>query len=406
MADATATARSGQVRPQRRAGTMSRGCWRLVVLLGLSWVALLLLGGTAHAAEEPAPAAQRDQALPLLGQVLSDVDTVTEALPVREVTGAAAKTLQGLNPRDVTIPEPVTEAAEATTVAASHAASHAGTRPTRLPVIDSLDAVTVVADSVRETATATTPSENVLAVKLPSLTETVAPIVSGAARQLDTTTRLIADKAELLTVPLALDRPVSGVLDSLAGTVDRTTDVLTSTAGAVTTAADTVVASLADALAPVLDAVTGPAGSISVSVGSGASTATATAPASDLGVGATGEMGTAGANPPAPAGEHVDVLHDTTTGGPSVPPPDATNDSTNVVAQPATDIVTTVPVPVSAAGSTTGNGGSAPSPSPDQTLVRVEESEPEFEVVVTKPIEGPTGPMPGTPSADPAFSPD
>lgn len=404
MADATATADSGQVRPQRRAGTMSRGCWRFVVLLGLSWVALLLLGGTAHAAEEPAPGPKRDQALPLLGKVLSNVGTVTEALPVREVTGTAAKTLQGLNQRDVSIPEPVAEATQ--TVIANGATSAPKTPPTQLPVLDAGDAVTTLVDSIAGSANATASGENLLDVKLPSITETVAPIVNSAARQLDTTTRVVADTTELLAVPLPLTRPLPHVLDKLADTVDRTTDVLTSTAGAVTRTADTVVASLTDALAPVLDAVTGPAGSISVSVGGGASTTTATTPALDLAVDATQEAGGVGGSAPASAGQHVDVLRDTATGGPAVPPPDASNDSTDVVAQPATDIVTTVPVPVSAAGSTTGHGGSAPIPSPDQTLVRVDESEPEFEVVITKPIEGPAGPMPGTPSADPAFSPD
>lgn len=405
MADATATARGGQVRSQRCVRTMSRGCWRLVVLLGLSWIALILLGGTAQASDEPAPSAKSGQAVPLLGKVLSDVGTVTAALPVREVTQSATKTIQNLTPRDVTIPEPVAEATDATASAVPVSTPSADLPvQTTAPVQTTSDAVAAVGETVKQTAEAAVAGENLLDVHVPSLTGTVAPLVDSAAAQLDATTQSLAEGVGTLAVPLPIAASLPGLLDTLAGTVDRTTDVITSTTHTVTASADAVMSSLTQAIAPLLEAVTGPLGSVSVGASGTAPAAGATP--SDLGTSALPETqpATAGAEPG--ADQEIDAAPSGNLTGPAVPPPDSSKDSTNVVAQPATDIVTAVPVPVSAAGSTTGNGGSAPGPALDQTLVRVDGSEPVFEADVTEPIEGPAGPMPGTPSADPAFSPD
>ncbi|HSX66218.1 hypothetical protein, partial [Nocardioides sp.] len=122
MAVATATAHSGQVRFQRRAWTMSRGCWRLVVLLGLAWVALVLLGGTAQAAptEKPgdsaAPAAPRP--VPLLGQTLANVGTLVDELPLDHVT-------QRLTGSRTAVPQPLAEAVETATKTVATAADTA-----------------------------------------------------------------------------------------------------------------------------------------------------------------------------------------------------------------------------------------------------------------------------------------
>lgn len=406
MAVATATASCGLVRSQRRARTMSRSCWRLVVLLGLSWVALLLLGGTAHATssdsrnDAAAPVASDRQEVPLIGKVLSTVGGVTDALPLDRAADKA------------TVTEPVARVVETTTKTVASAAETVASAtavtdkaPAALPVLNAGDAVTSVANTVRATAEATSSGDELLDVRLPSVTETVAPIIGSVTAQVDTTIATAVDTVELLTVPLPVSRPLTGALDAAAGTVDAATDLVDAVASAATRTVDSAVVATTSVLAPVLGGVTGPVGSIGVSApGVNATTGTDTHPtgAED---GVTGPV-VAGAWVPASiAFTTASMPAESTAGGPSVPPPNAGTDSTDVAAQPAADIVTTVPVPVSGAGSTSGSGGSTTTPSLDQTLVRVE-SEPEFEVEITEPIEGPAGPMPGTPCVDPAFSPD
>ncbi|GGO90481.1 hypothetical protein GCM10011584_22350 [Nocardioides phosphati] len=417
MAEATATADGGLVRLQRRAWTTSRGCWRLVVLLGLAWVALLLIGGTAHAA--PADEGRSDTPptapgpIPLLGQSLASLGTVAEALPIQPVTQVLTS-----GARSTAAPEPVAQpvahavetvtqaAASATTPVAKAATSAAAAAPAYAPAVGGLQAVSGLTDSVRATAEDTASSGKLLDVKVPSFGATLTPVVAAAGEQVDAATQLAADAAVTLAAPLPVAYPLHQLLAPVAHAVDLTTDTLTSTATLAGRTADAAVARTTRALAPVLAAVTGPAGSIAVSgPGAGGSSGV---PALQPGLPAAVPGSAAPAVTDVPAGAirgTASVCSDDAHGGPAVPPPDASASSSHVVAQPASDIATVAPVPVSGAGSTTGGGGSAPTPAVDQTLVRVE-SEPEFTATTTEPIEGPTGPMPGTPADDPAFSPD
>lgn len=410
MAVATATAFSGQVRTQRRAWTTSRGCWRLVVLLGLAWVALLLLGGTAHAApaderrDEAAPAAPGP--IPLLGQTLAKVGSTAGALPLEHVV----QTLTGSG--RTAVPEPVAETvakttqtlATATGTAATTASSAAAAAPAYLPVAQGADAAAGLADAVRATAEATASPDKLLDVKVPSIAASVTPVVDAVADQVDTTTHLVADAATVLTAPLPVARPLQAAVTPLVHTIDLATDVVRATGSFAAGAVDGVVATTTRALAPVLAVVSAPAGSIAVSGAGGPGSATGAASPPSPVVVAT-DAGAPRAYTASIPRQSDDRIPDGAHGRPTVPPPDLGSSSIDVVAQPASDIATVLPVPVSGAGSTTGNGGAAPTQALDQTLVRVE-SEPEVADDTTDPIEGPSGPMPGTPAADPAFSPD
>jgi hypothetical protein len=388
MAEATATAVSGQVRLQRRAWTTSRGCWRLVVLLGLAWLALVLLGGTAHAdpadvrRDASAPTAPRPaapDALPLLGQTLADVGTLASA-PLEQVAQVVTTTTQ--------------------TVAAAVPAA----APASAPAL-SMAAASELADSVRATAVATATGPELLDVRLPSFEATIVPVVSGAAEQVHQAVHQAADAVTVLSAPVPLVQPLHDAVAPVLGVVDLTRDVLASTGSFVGVTADAVVDRAADTLVPVLAAVSGPAGAIVVSGPGAAGAAGLPAPQPDLSTVIPGSQATATALPSGAVNGDDATCLEGTPGLPAVPPPDTT-DSSTTVAHPASDTTTVAPVPVSGAGSTTGSGGgSAPTPGADLTLVRVE-SEPEHAAGTTgQPIEGPTGPMPGTPAADPVVLP-
>lgn len=410
MAVATATAHSGQVRFQRRAWTMSRGCWRLVVLLGLAWVALVLLGGTAQAAptEKPgdsaAPAAPRP--VPLLGQTLANVGTLVDELPLDHVT-------QRLTGSRTAVPQPLAEAVETATktvataadTAAKTASAVATAAPAYLPAVDGLEVATGLADSVRATAEATAAEQELLDVAIPSIAATLSPVAAAAADQVDTTTQTVAATVEILSAPLPVAQPLNAAVAPLVGAIDGATDAFVAATSLTATMVDGVVGATTRALDPFLAVVTAPAGSVGVTATSGAGAGIGPVAQPDLNTINPGTDAT-GSDLPAPAALRADsALPDSTHGRPAVPPPDAATVSTYVVAQSASDIATALAVPVSGAGSTTGHGGSFPTPALDQTLVRVE-AEPEFVTDSTDPIEGPTGPMPGTPCADPSFSPD
>ncbi|RJS45965.1 hypothetical protein [Nocardioides cavernaquae] len=388
MEAATATASCGQVRSRRRARTWSRGCWRLVVLLGLSWVAIILLGGAAQAAPcekqacaaapSASPTTPDAQPLPLVGEILANVGDTAAALPVQQVTDIATKTLNGLTGK----------APEATQVAAN------------LPVVSSIDAVGTLAETVRDTADSAG-GEKLLDVKLPSAGSTAAPLVAGLAHQVVSTAGAVLGAAEVLAVPLPLAGGLTDTLRTVTGTLELTTQVVVGTTYAVAGTADQAVDLAGSALSPILETITSPAGTIAVT-GPSAGAASAQLPATDA-FGSSPVAGEATAAQLAST-QASQSLEGRVLSGPAVPPPDS-NDSTTVAVPPASDIVTVLPVPVSGAGFTSGNGGTTPAPRLDQTLVRVE-SGPTVEFEVAKPIEGPAGPMPGTPAADPAFSPD
>ena len=408
MAVATATAYSGLVCTQRRVWTMSRGCWRLVVLLGLAWVALLLLGGTAHAApagDEAAPAAPAAPGpVPLLGKTLAEVGTLTASLPVHDVVRglSSGSTAGAAQPVAHVVESATTTVANATDTAAKTAATAAAAAPTSLPVAHGLEAVTNLADSVRTTAEATAGEQNLLDVEVPSIAATVVPVVGATAEQIDTTAHQVAET--LLAAPLPIARPLHAAVAPVVSAIDLATDVVTATSSLAATAVDQAVSTTTQLIAPVLAVVSAPAGSIAVS-GPGSSSGAGSAPVAQP---VPGTVPDSRSNQPSPSSALPrvdDRVPDGTHGRPAVPPPDAAGTSIDVVAQPASDIATVLPVPMSGAGSTTGNGGAAPTPATDQTLVRVE-SEPEIADDTTDPIEGPTGPMPGTPADDPAFSPD
>lgn len=407
MAVATATALRGQVRSQRRAWTLSRGCWRLVVLLGFAWAALVLLGGTAEAAPSDArndrPAPATPGSIPLLGQTLTNVGTLVGDVTAG-LTGAGG----------TAVPKPVAQVAETATKAvadvsatvADTASTVAADAPAYLPAVEGLEAVEGLADSFRETAESTASEQQLLDLTVPALASTIAPAVAAAAEQVDASAQLVKDAAAVLTSPLPVAQPLQSALAPLVGAVDRVTDVVTATTTFATSAADGVVAMTTQALAPMLAVVTAPAGSIAVTAAGGAGPSGPGVPAAQPGLETVG-TGPVGAD----TGLAIDTfphadspLPESAHGSPAVPPPDAHTPASDV-AQSAPDITTALPVPVSGAGSTTGNGGSVPTPVLDQTLVRVE-SAPQFAANANDPIEGPTGPMPGTPCADPTFSPD
>jgi hypothetical protein len=388
MEAATATASCGQVRSRRRARTLSRGGWRLVVLLGLSWVALLLLGGTAHAApcEKQAcvaapgarPTTPDAQPLPLVGEILAHAGDTTAALPVQQVADIATTALGGL-------------AGKAPDAAAAS-----------LPVASSIDAVGAVAETVRSTADSAG-GEKLLDVKLPSATSTAAPLVAGLAGQAVSTAYAALESVEVLTVRLPVAGGLTDTLRATTDTLDLTMQAVVGATYALAGATDQAVGLTGSVLSPILETITSPAGTIGVTVpGAGAGATSAPSPAADC-FGSSPVPGEAAATQvhSAQAGQS---LGGRALSGPAVPPPDS-NAFTTVAVQPAADIVTILPVPVSGAGFTSGNGGTTPAPRLDQTLVRVE-SGPTVEFKTTKPVEGHTGPMPGTPSADPAFSPD
>lgn len=410
MAAATVTASGGQVRSRRRVRALPHGCWRLAVLLGLAWTALLLLGGTAHATcddaacEQPAgpagPEAQPE--VPLVGKLLASVGDTPAASSLEQVTDLTATVLGG---PERTAPIVATDAPTDT----------AGPTQTNPSAGKGSDAVELLADTVRGTADSVDGQLLIGGERLPSVRSTATSLVDGVARQVVRSADTAVDTVEALTVPLPLAGGLTETLRTTVGsTLDLATRVAVDTTYAATGAVDRTVGLTSSVLSPVLspvletvtrpadtddtddtDSTDGPGGSAGPGGSTGSPAASGTI-ASGLVLGVVAAPADAAQADQGPAARALS--------GPGTPPPD-TNRSTTPAVQSAADTITTLAVPVSGAGSITGNGGTTSVPRLDQTPGRVEVG-PTGEDRATEPVESFSGPMPGTPSADPAFSPD
>lgn len=418
MAAATVTASGGQVRSQRRARALRRGCWRLAVLLGLSWAGLLLLGGTAHAAcDEPtcdqpaAPAVPEAQpGVPLVGELLARLDGTVAATTLEQVRDLTTATLGGhQRTPSADTPEPgttdhaaapVADAIEPTRDAAEPAASS-------LAAPSASDPALRLADTVR-TAAGTVNRQLLVGEGLPSVRSTAVPLVDQLAREVTRSATAAVGTVEELTVALPV---AAGLSPALRSTIDSTVSLATrlavDTTHAATGAIDRTVgltsSLVSPVLSPVLETVAGPRsadGADRPGSAAGTGTSTGSPVASDSpGAGLVLRLAAAPADAAQPAADFAARA----LPGPGTPPPDATGQTTPAV-QPAAD-TTTLAVPVSGAGSITGTGGSPSVPRLDQTPVRVEGA-PTGVIGTTEPVTCFSGPMPGTPAADPAFSPD
>ncbi len=393
MAAATATAVGGQVRSR----AVRRTCWRLAVLLGLSWAALLLLGGTAHAAcddatcEQPAAPAQPGAEVPMVGELLANADEPTTPQPLRQVADLTATALDGLRgttPAHTPDPAAAVDALPALPAAGAHT-------PAAAAPSTGVDAAGLLTNTVRDTVEAT--GEKLTLKDVPSIRATVTPLVDSLTRQVVGTADDAVDTVETLAAPLPLAGGLAQTLRTAVGTLSLASQLAVDATDAVTGSVDEVVGTTAAVIAPVVEQVTHPAGT-----GDSAGPTTGAGPAPSAADAATGPaLGVVTVRLDAP---HADLASGTRTlSGPAVPPPDAV--ALTPVAQPAADTVTALPVPVSGAGFTPGNGGAASAPRPDHPLARVA-PEPLAARPATAPVACPAGPMPGTPAADPAFSPD
>ncbi len=409
MAAATVTASGGQVRSRRRAQPLRSGCWRLAVLLGLSWAALLLLGSTAHAAcdeptcDQPAtPAGPEAQpAVPLVGELLAGLDGTAAAATLEPIGELTTATLGG----------------HARTPSADAPEPDATTDPAAIPVGDLIetapapagsDPALTLADTVRTTAGSV--NRRLLVDEgLPSVRSTAAPLVDRLTREVTRSATTAVEAVEALTVPLPLAGGLSPVLRStIDSTVSLATRLAVDTTYAATGAVDRTVgltsSLVAPVLSPVLESVAEPRPADSAE-GSGSAAGPGTSPSSLVASVSPGSGLVLGVvTAPADAARPAADLAARTLSGPGTPPPDTTGLTTRAV-QPAADTTTTLAVPVSGAGSITGTGGTPSVPRLDQTPVHVEGA-PTAVVGSTEPVTCFSGPMPGTPAADPAFSPD
>lgn len=419
MAAATVTASGGQVRSRRRAPALRRGCWRLAVLLGLSWAALLLLGGTAHAAcdepscDQPAPPAgpAAQPGVPLVGELLAGLDRTARATTLERIGDLASATLGG----------------HQRTPSAGTPEHGTTTDPTAMPVADVIDPVRGAAEPTAGIATAPIGSEPAPALAdtvrttagsvnhqllvgegLPSVRSTAAPLVDRLAREVTRSTTSAVATVEALTVPLPVASGLSGALRS---TIDSTVSLATrlavdttyATAGAIDRTIGLTSSLVSPVLSPVLETVAEPRPNDRADgpgSAAGPGTSTSSPVASDTpGTGLVLRVDAAPVDAAQPAADGATRA----LPGPGTPPPDTSGLTTPAV-QPAAD-TTTLAVPVSGAGSITGTGGSPSVPRLDQTPVRVEGA-PTGVIATTEPVTCFSGPMPGTPAADPVFSPD
>ena len=381
MAATAATAFCGRrARVQSRVRAVPRGIWRLLVLLGLAFVGCVLLGTTAYASDTPppspptatpAPASLAGPAAPVLDQVLDTTDALVPALPVRDIVGE--------------VTEPITSGdlpVDAATVAEIPAAA--------VPVVKPVAPAAVHAPELPE---------------LPHLTDVVAPVITGTTSQLRSTVSATTDLVDQVAAPIPF---VGSVTQQAGGTtrdvVERTTSLVDVTtyaaAGGVDAIVEQAVPALSPVLSPVLQTLTA-LGQLGVA-GSGPATSGGIQGVPGYGGDIAGAPTTTVAAPVAWADL---LLTSQSENGPGVPPPDATASSS---VQSASAIVTTLPVPVSDAGSTVVGSGSGTGSAGGSDLAKVlverlsRRSAPSF----APKTEAPVRPMPGTPLADPGFSPD
>jgi hypothetical protein len=390
MAATAATAICGRrVRVQSRVRAVPRGLWRLLVLLGLAWIGCLLLGGTAYAAERPAPSPDPASTplAPVIDQVLGTTDALVPALPVRELVGGVTKPNPvGQVPAAVTTTVAEIPPAAVTTVAPAHAADATATAVTAVHEVGKVDAP-----------------------ELPRLADIVDPVVTQTTAQLRSTVAATVDLVEKATAPIpvvaSITQQVGGTTRDAADGASRLVNVTTyAAAGGVDAVLDQTSSALAPVLSPVLQTLTaisqiGAGGSASASA-SGVSGV----PGSTLGF-VAGAPTPTGAAPAAWSGA---VLNPQSYNGPAVPPPDATASAASSTVQSASAIDTTLSVPVSGAGSTASGSGSGTGSAggPDLAKVLVELLSRRTAKSVAPKTEAPVRPMPGTPLADPGFSPD
>lgn len=405
MAATAATAICGRrARVQSRVRALPRGIWRLLVLLGLAFVGCLLLGTTAYASDTPAPSpvtatpapdGPAGPAAPVLDEVLDTTDALVPALPIRDIVGGVTK--------------PVTSGGlpvDATTVAEIPAAAAPAVEPVAPAAVDALETLEVT-DPVSKATNATAGQVAVHAPELPELphlTDVVAPVITGTTSQLRSAVSATTDLVDQVAAPIPLVGSVTQQTGSATrDAVERTTSLVDVTAYAAAGGVDAIVGQAVPVLSPVLSPVLQTLTTLGQLGVAGSSPATS-------GVqGVPGYGGDIAGSPAttvaAPVAWADLVLTSQSENGPGVPPPDA-NASSSV--QSASAIDTTLPVPVSDAGSTVVGSGSGTGSAGGSDLAKVlverlsRRSAPSF----APKTEAPVRPMPGTPLADPGFSPD
>jgi hypothetical protein len=409
MAAVAVTAICGRrARLQSRVRAVPRGIWRLLVLLGLALAGCLLLGGTAYASDAPPPVATTPApatpaapaagpAAPVLDRVLDTTDALVPALPVRDIVGSVTKPIASAD-----VPADSTTVAEIP-AAAAQAVDTAKAAPAAVHTLNTLGTTDLASQATKTAAAAKDVVRTPELPQLPHLTDIVAPVIADTTSQLrsavDTTTGLVEAVAAPIPVVSSVTQQVGGTARDAAA---RTTSFVDATTYAATGGVDAIVDQATPVLAPVLQTLTvlaqlGAAGPSQATYGgvpsipgyngdiAGAPTTTATAPSgwADL------------------------LLTPQSDNGPGVPPPDAAASST---AQSASAIDTAIAVPVSDAGSTvTGSSsgsGTGSTGGSDLAKVLVERLSRRSAPSFAPKTEAPVRPMPGTPLADPGFSPD
>jgi hypothetical protein len=240
---------------------------------------------------------------------------------------------------------------------------------------------------------------------LPHLTDIVAPVITNASTQLRETVATTVGLVEEVAAPIPL---AGSVTKQVGGTTRDVVDSATRLVSATTYAAAGGVDAIVDqtttsVLTPVLQTLStisqpGAAGSSAVpsggvpslpgstGVAAGAPTTTTTAPSACADLPLTSQA----------------------ENGPAVPPPDGAASAASSTVQSASAIDTTLPVPMSDAGSTVAGSGTGTGSAGGSDLAKVlveRRSHRSAKRVAPKP-EAPFRPMPGTPLADPGFSPD
>ncbi|GAB2980137.1 hypothetical protein [Nocardioides montaniterrae] len=376
MGAVAATASCG--RAGVRGGRTARTACRLLVLLGLSFVAVLLLGSSANAKDcdrpscEAAPAARPglvhgllDLTGSLLHPLLAHASDAHQATPV---------------------PTPH--------VPAAHGPASTLTHHVTAPLASTLATTTPAAAQ---------PSQGE-PVRLPSLHDALAPVLGAAAQAADGAVDMVADATAPLPVVgsmTALLRDTgTAVVDAVGSSVSSLGTSLDTTLGQASVALGTVLAPLAGGRAgtPTVGSPTG------ASSPAGAGTSSVDSPAAHL-----SDLLVLGARPGLAAGSPgaFAALDGPAAGVPSAPPETA---GAVLAAQSAPGIVTASAVPVpgavgAAAGSTPGPASSGSTGSHELTQVAGTFA---FRavMVIGSPAVTVAGPRPGTPLVDPGFSPD
>lgn len=386
MAAAAQTAHRG--RRARRAKGITFAAWRLLALAALAYAAMMLLGGTAQAAECPESGCAKPQRTDLVRTLATTTRGLTQGTKtlVGTTTDSVTATTQAL-----AVQKPVSDAP------APLANTSAPTAPAVEPVADGAAGITQT--PALPAVDSPTPDPAVV-VTLPSLEETVMPAVTAGAELVDATTAALASATASIEVPA-----LGQVTTSLAATVDGATDDLLSLTHTATRIADQDVSQVTRVLDPLLPSLSGLGGGVDVTSAANRTAAAGAAPDGETAAAAWAPWTTATPMASARPLEATAGTQQATTAGPAVPPPDAPD---LTVVQSAPDTVAVMTVPVSGAGATTSgsaSGGPSAPGGPELSKCLVAGFR-RTDVTVAGPVAVPARPLPGTPLDDPSFSPD